>query len=252
MSAFKRKINSGKRKEVNYEIAKQNLIAVILVLGFIPAVIAVGMLAWNDRYYYIVSMLIIIAALIPFVLLFEHRSPKTRELVLISVMTAFAVVGRAAFYMIPQFKPSVAIIIITGISLGSESGFAVGALTAFISNMFFGQGPWTPWQMFAMGVIGFISGYVFKHEIETKKQLAKLTIYGAFMTFFIYGGIMDTSSLFTMSSDISFKALLALFASGFIFNLLHALSTVFFLLVLARPVLKKLRRIKLKYGLMRQ
>ena len=63
---------------------------------------------------------------------------------------------------------------------------------------------------------------------------------------------MDTSSLFTMSSDISFKGLLAMFAAGFVFNLLHALSTVFFLLVLAKPVLKKLRRIKLKYGLMRK
>lgn len=252
MNTFKRKDNDAKRMKMNKGISKQSIITILLILVFIPTVIAIGMLAWNDRYYYIVSMLIILAALVPFAMLFEHRRPKTRELVLISVMTAFAVMGRAAFYMIPQFKPSVAIIIITGISLGSEAGFAVGALTAFISNMFFGQGPWTPWQMFAMGIIGFISGFVFKREVETKKQRAELIIYGALVTFFVYGGIMDISSLFTMSSDISFKGILAIFASGFVFNLLHALSTVFFLLVLANPVLKKLRRIKLKYGLMRQ
>ncbi len=252
MSIFKRKNDYIKRMKMSKGISKQSIITMCLILVFIPTVIAIGMLAWNDRYYYIVSMLIILAALVPFVMLFEHRRPKTRELVLISVMTAFAVAGRAAFYMIPQFKPSVAIIIITGISLGSEAGFATGALTAFISNMFFGQGPWTPWQMFAMGVIGFISGFVFKREVETKKQLVELITYGAFVTFFIYGGIMDTSSLFTMSSDISFKGLLAVFATGFVFNLIHALSTVFFLLVLAKPILKKLRRIKLKYGLMRK
>lgn len=250
MSIFKRKNDDVKRMKMSKGISKQSIITILLVLVFIPTVITIGMLAWNDRYYYIISMIIIFAALVPFFLLFEHRKPKTRELVLISVMTAFAVAGRAAFYMIPQFKPSVAIIIITSISLGSESGFAAGALTAFISNMFFGQGPWTPWQMFAMGLIGFISGFVFKRELETKKQLAGLIIYGAFITFFVYGGIMDTSSLFMMSSDISFKGLLAMFASGFVFNLLHALSTVFFLLVLAKPILKKLRRIKLKYGLM--
>lgn len=252
MSIFKRKNDNVKYTKMREGISKQSVIVISLIFVFIPTVIAIGMLAWNDRYYYIISMLIIFAALVPFVLLFEHRKPKTRELVLISVMTAFAVAGRAAFYMIPQFKPAVAIIIITGVSLGSESGFATGALTAFISNMFFGQGPWTPWQMFAMGLIGFISGFVFKREIDTKKQLAGLIIYGAFITFFVYGGIMDTSSLFMMSSDISFKALLAIFASGFVFNLIHALSTVFFLLVLAKPVIKKLRRIKLKYGLMHQ
>lgn len=252
MNILKRENDDAKRMKMGKGMSKQSIITIMLILVFIPTVIAIGMLAWNDRYYYIVSMLIILAALVPFAMLFEHRRPKTRELVLISVMTAFAVAGRAAFYMIPQFKPSVAVIIITGISLGSEAGFATGALTAFISNMFFGQGPWTPWQMFAMGIIGFISGFMFKREVETKKQRIELIAYGALVTFFIYGGIMDTSSLFMMSSDISLKGLLAIFASGFVFNLLHALSTAFFLLVLANPVLKKLRRIKLKYGLMRR
>ncbi len=252
MIVFGDKFNNGDKKQKQaLGMKKRNIAAMLLILVFIPAMIAVGMLAWDDRHYYIVSIAIIIAALVPFAMIFESRKPKTRELVLISVMTAIAVAGRAAFYMLPQFKPIVAIVIITGISLGSEAGFATGALTAFISNMFFGQGPWTPWQMFALGIIGFLSGVLFRKGIENKKQLCILVIYGALVTFFIYGFIMDTSSLFMMSSEISAKGLIAMFASGFVFNLIHASSTVVFLLVLARPVLKKLKRIKVKYGLMR-
>ena len=70
--------------------------------------------------------------------------------------------------MLPQFKPCVAIIIITGIMLGKQAGFLCGALTAFVSDFFFGQGPWTPWQMFAFGIIGFISAIVF----QKRKYLA--------------------------------------------------------------------------------
>ena len=95
---------------------------------------------------------------------FEKRKPKTREVVVLAVMTSIATLGRVIFFMLPQFKPCVAIIIITGIMLGKQSGFLCGALTAFVSDFFFGQGPWTPWQMFAFGIIGFISAIFFKKE----------------------------------------------------------------------------------------
>lgn len=140
----------------------------MLLLVFVPAVIAVGMLEFNDRYYYITASLIIICSFIPFLMIFEKRRPRARELVVIAVMTALGVAGRAAFYMLPQFKPIAATVIITGVSLGCEAGFITGALTAFVSNMFFGQGPWTPWQMFALGLLGFISGLVFRKDIRTK------------------------------------------------------------------------------------
>jgi hypothetical protein len=82
-------------------------------------------------------------------------------MVIIAVLCGIAVAGRAAFFMLPQFKPVVAIVIIAGASLGAESGFIVGALSGFVSNFIFGQGPWTPWQMFAFGMIGFIAGLLF-------------------------------------------------------------------------------------------
>lgn len=69
----------------------------------------------------------------------------------ISVLAAIGVAGRAAFFIVPSFKPVAAIVILTGISFGGEAGFLVGCLIMTLSNMFMGQGPWTPWQMFAFG-----------------------------------------------------------------------------------------------------
>src|SRR5690606_9923266 len=116
--------------------------------------IAAGIYLLNDRKYYVISLLIITYSMLPFAMVFEKRKPQARELIVIAVLCAIAVAGRAAFFMVPQFKPVVAIVIIAGITLGAESGFLVGVMTGFVSNFFFGQGPWTPWQMFCFGVIG--------------------------------------------------------------------------------------------------
>ena len=187
------KPNTAKRYKTEKAELRRRIVSIVLLLVFVPAVIAVGMLEFNDRYYYITASLIIICSFIPFLMLFEKRRPRARELVVIAVMTALGVAGRAAFYMLPQFKPIAATVIITGVSLGCEAGFITGALTAFVSNMFFGQGPWTPWQMFALGLLGFISGLVFRKDIRTKTQRALLCLYGALSPFFIYGGIMDSA-----------------------------------------------------------
>ena len=117
---------------------------------------------FKGREYYLAAILIIAISIFLFMWSFEKRKPKTREVVVLAVMTGIATLGRVMFFMLPQFKPCVAIIIITGIMLGKQSGFLCGALTAFVSDFFFGQGPWTPWQMFAFGIIGFISAIVFQ------------------------------------------------------------------------------------------
>ena len=107
--------------------------------------------------------------MIPFFLLFERRKPRARELIVVAVLIAIAVAGRAAFFMVPQFKPVIAIVIIAAVCFGGETGFLVGAMTGFISNFFFGQGPWTPWQMFCFGIIGFLAGILFhKRQLKTE------------------------------------------------------------------------------------
>ena len=200
------------------------------------------------RHYYIVSILIIVAAIGIFVWSFEKRKPKTREIVTLAVMTALAVVGRLAFFMTPQVKPCAAIIIITGVMLGRQSGFLCGALTAFVSGFFFGQGPWTPWQMFAFGMIGFLAGILYQKGI-LKARKADLCIFGFLSVFLIYGGIMNPASALMAYGTITWQSLLAFYISGAPVDLVHALSTVIFLWFLSRPLLEKLERIKKKYGL---
>jgi len=75
------------------------------------------------------------------------------------------VLGRAAFFMVPQFKPILALVILAGLTLGSPAGFMTGAMTAFVSNFFFGQGPWTPWQMAALGLVGFLAGLLAEKKV---------------------------------------------------------------------------------------
>ncbi|WP_313756988.1 ECF transporter S component [Tissierella sp.] len=238
---------SGKSLEKKH-LNRRTIVSAIMILIVIPATIFLGIYFLNDRRYYFISLLIIIYTMVPFIMIFEKREPQARELVIIAVLTAIAVAGRGAFYMIPQFKPVVAIVIITGVSLGAESGFLVGALTGFVSNFFFGQGPWTPWQMFCFGIIGFLAGILFQKGIIKKTRLS-LCIYGGLSTFFIYGGIIDLGSLLIFTSNFSWKALLATYISGFWFNIVHAIATVFFLFFISQPMIEKLDRVKIKYGL---
>lgn len=228
--------------------SRRTKFSAFIILILIPATIAFGMFALDDRSYYFISLLIIIYTMIPFFMAFEGRKPKARELIIIAVLSAIAVVGRMAFFAVPQFKPVVAIVIITGVCFGGESGFLTGAIAGFISNFFFGQGPWTPWQMFSFGIIGFLSGILFAKG-RLKKNRISLCIFGGLATFIIYGFIMNVSSLFMFSSNISFKALGAMIISGVPFDLVHAAATVIFLFLISEPMIEKLNRIKIKYGL---
>lgn len=236
------------KKEKSTRLSKRTIMATILILIVIPATIAFGVFFLNDRKYYFISILIVIYTMIPFFMVFENRKPQARELIIIAVLSAIAVAGRGAFFMLHQFKPVVAIVIIAGVCFGAESGFLVGAVSGFVSNFFFGQGPWTPWQMFCFGIIGFLAGILFKKG-KLKKNRLQLCIFGGLATLFIYGGLINIAALLMFSTNISFEALLATYISGIPFDLVHAASTMFFLFVISQPMIEKLDRIKIKYGL---
>ena len=210
--------------------------------------IYVGLFVCEQRQYVAVSLLMIVYAMIPFMVGFERRKPKAREIVIIAVLIAVAVVGRAAFFMLPNFKPIVAIVIISGVALGRESGFLIGAMAAFVSNFLFGQGPWTPWQMMAMAVIGYLAGLIF-HRYGDKIKLIPMVIFGALATFFLYGAIVDLWTILFMSESITWKTVIAVYAGATYFNLIHAAATIVFLLLLAKPMIEKLERVKVKYGM---
>ncbi len=230
------------------KLTRRTLVAAFLILLLIPLTIYAGVFFFGDRKYYFISLLIILETMIPFCMVFEARKPKARELIIISVLCALAVAGRAAFAMLPQFKPVVAIVILAGVCFGGETGFLVGAVTGFVSNFFFGQGPLTPWQMFGFGIIGFLAGICFRKGL-LRKTRASLCIFGFLAAFVIYGGIMNPASIIVIQSKITWEMIAASYLTGFSFDLVHALSTAFFLWFISEPMIDKLERIKIKYGL---
>ena len=224
-------------------------LSLLFVVVLIPATIFAGVYVFDDRKYYFISLLVILEIFIPFLFGFEHRKPKGREIVLLAVLTAISVSGRMAFYMLPHFKPTLAIIMITGFAFGAESGFLVGALSAFVSNMFFGQGPWTPWQMLAMGACGFLSGVLFYGKRYSKNKPVT-ALYGFLSIMLVYGVIVNASSAIVWEQSVTPAIIWSYIIMGFKFDLLHAISTAFFMWFLAEPMLTKLLRIKIKYNLM--
>ena len=129
-----------------------------------------------------------------------------------------------------------------------KTGFLVGAMTMLASNVLFSQGPWTPFQMFAMGIIGFLAGVLFRRG-WLRRSRAALCVFGAISAVLIYGGIMNPVSALLYARTLEWKVIAAYYVTGFPMDCVHAAATVFFLLVLAEPMLEKLDRIKIKYGL---
>lgn len=231
------------------KVSRRTWFAFAVMLIVVPILLFFSVKIWGGRKYLLCSLIVVMAAMLPFFMMFEGRKPKAREIMVISVLAAIGVAGRAAFFMVPSFKPVAAIVILTGISFGGEAGFLVGSLTMLISNMFMGQGPWTPWQMFAYGVGGFLAGLLARLGILKRGRLG-LALFGFFSVALVVGPLLDTSTLFTMSAAITPAAALAVYASGIPVNLIHALATALTLALFARPMLDKLDRLRTKYGML--
>ena len=245
--------------------SKKVWISAIFAVILVPAVMLLSD-RMGDRNYYIAGVLIIILAMIPFFAGFESCRPEARELVTIAVMCAIAVASRIVFIMLPGFKPVVAIIMITGMAFGPSAGFLTGAMGAFVSNFVFGQGPWTPWQMFAFGIAGFIFGLLsgkgpvkaeaglpsgFSGGRSLKKILQRLpvSLFGFLVIVVIVGPILDTCTLFTMTA-VSGASAATVYLAGLPVNLIHGAAVFVTLFFLTVPIMDKLDRIKIKYGMM--
>ena len=232
----------------NRKRSKRTLLATAMILLLIPLTLFFGSYYFGDRKYYFISLLVLLEGMAPFFLLFEGRKPQARELVMLASLCAIGVVGRAAFFMLPQCKPVMALTILAGVSLGGESGFLVGSMTMLVSNILFSQGPWTPWQMFAMGLIGFLAGALAQKGLLRAKR-GSLCVFGAVAAVVIYGGIMNPASALLWSQSINGKILLTYYLAGFPMDCVQAAATALFLWFAAEPVLEKLERAKKKYGL---
>ena len=232
----------------------------------------------------LLALLFLAVSAIPFFLVFDRKKPQARELVPLAVMAAIGVVGRTVFAIIPlpNFKPVSAIVIITAVSFGPEAGFMTGALTGFVSNFIFGQGPWTPWQMFCWGMIGFVAGRLqksgFFEREKPRRHFAspmwdricpantsrgdmlhyargisdrasfRLCMFGL-LSGFGYGWVMNLYYIIGYINPITWQSVAAAYVSSFFFDLSHGVCTFLVLWALGTPWIKKLNRVKVKFGL---
>lgn len=221
-----------------------------LLFPLLVTVCLAGIVLWqifsDGTNYYLVSVLLIIATLVPFFASYENSNPSAREISLIASLIAVAVVSRAVFYLVPQVKPIGAVVAVSGVCLGAKKGYIVGSLSAFISNFIFGQGIWTPFQMVALGLVGFLSGVIFKYIRANKINLA---LSGFVLTFAVYGIVVDLCSVLMMSDDFSVSSVLAVYGAGVVFNLVFGVSTAVFMLLFGEAFVKKVNRLIKKYGI---
>lgn len=221
------------------------LLAEAFAVGAVPA--ALIACAWcGVEQTALASMVVVACALLLFFAGYEASRPRLRDIMPVAVLAALAAAGRILFAPFPSFKPVSAIAIIAGAVFGRRSGFLVGALAALASNFFFGQGPWTPWQMYAWGMIGYGAGLLAQAGLE--KSLPVMCCYG-FASGFGYGLVLNTWSIVGFFHPQSIVQALAVYAAALPLDTVHAAATVAFLLALYAPWRRKLTRIGRKYAL---
>ncbi len=224
----------------------------VLPLLLVPVVLLACALARIEQAA-VLTLVVVLAALGVFFAGFESSRPSLRTIMPTVVLAALAAAGRILFAAIPDVKPVSAIAIMAGVVFGRRSGFMVGALAALVSNFFFGQGPWTPWQMYAWGMVGYLAGVLadrgaFEWRVGRRGVAPVMYAYG-FASGLLYGFLLNTWYVVGFVQPITVPTALAAYALGFPLDLIHATATVAFLVLLYEPWRVKLGRIKAKYEL---
>lgn len=197
--------------------------------------------------FYVTSIAVLVLSMLPFFVGFELKKIKSGEITLVATLIALAVASRAAFYLIPQFKPIGAVVIVSAVCLGAQRGYIVGAFSAFVSNFIFGQGFWTPFQMVALGLVGLIAGLIFK---RVKPNRVSLSVVGFVLCFVLYGFIVDMSTVISVyGNNFDFKGALSVYLAGAPFSAVFGAATAVFLFLFGEAFIKKTERIILKYDL---
>ncbi len=218
---------------------------VVMLALVVPAVVIAGAVLFSHRSYAWVSLCAALLICVPFFWRFERRRVPAAELVLVAVLVALAVAGRCLFAALPSVKPVAAIVIIAGMALGAEDGFMVGAMTALLSNFYFGQGMWTPFQMLAWGIVGLLAGLLAK---PLRRSPVLLGVYGAFAGV-LFSALMDVWTVLFHGQGFELARYAAAMLSSAQVTVTYAVSNVVFVLSLSYPLGRVLQRAKRKYGL---
>lgn len=217
----------------------------VAILVAVPAVMGACTLFGIEQGAF-ASLAVLFVALVALARGLDRSRPLLRQLMPTVVLGAVAAVGRILFAPIPDVKPVSAICIVAGATLGPSCGFGVGALAALVSNMFFGQGPWTPWQMYGWGLIGYLSGLLGRRGLLERRWVRYAW---AFMSALLYGLVLNGWYVLGFVKPLTWPSAIAGFAAGLPLDVVHGLATVLFLAAIWGPWRRALERIVAKYGL---
>jgi len=191
------------------------------------------------------SAAILVVVLVAGFAWYERSRPSSRMLALVATLAALAALGRVAFAPLPNVKPTTDIVLLSGFALGGAPGFAVGAVAALASNLFYGQGPWTPWQMGAWGLVGLVGAAL---GAASGRRLGRVPLAVACAAAgLLYGAILDYSTWVTFSGARSLDGYLAFSASSLSFNIAHAVGNVVFCLAFGPAFVRALLRFRERF-----
>ena len=193
------------------------------------------------------TMLVALLALLLVFAGYEASRPALRQVMPTVVLASLAAAGRVLFAPLPDVKPVSAIAIVAGSLLGRRNGFMVGALAALVSNAFFGQGAWTPWQMYAWGLVGYLAG-VLTDAGALRRHRWALLAYG-FASALLYGAILNGWYVLGFVRPLTAAGVLAGYAAAVPWDVVHGLATVGFLALIWLPWGRSIRRVVAKYDL---
>ena len=224
---------------MNGKLTTAAMISIIIFLTVADIIL------FSGKYYDVASLIAAFLSCIPFYITFEKSKATSKEIMLVALMTAFSVCGRIMFSFIPFFKPITAFTIISGMYLSAPAGFICGSFSALISNIYFGQGPWTLFQMISWGLIGFISGVIGEKLLE--KRII-LVIYAS-ISGVLFSLIMDLWTVLNIDKEFNFSRYIIQLISSFPIMIIYSLSNIVFLILLQKPIGKKIKRAKKRYGI---
>ena len=174
----------------------------------------------------------------------ERTRPSSREVALVAALAALAALGRVAFAPIPNVKPTTDIVLLTGYVLGAGPGFATGAVAAIASNVVFGQGPWTPWEMAGWGLVGLMGAGL---GAATGRRVGRfgLALYCA-LAGFVYGGLLDVSVWVGYTGEHTASQYLLVSGSSLPFNVAHATGNFVFCFAFGPAFVRALERFRMR------
>lgn len=220
---------------------KKIMILELVLLIFTPAFLFVQAFI-NNKQATLPTLIVVVITIFVFIMGYEKRNTSIVDTTCVVVMSVLAALLRL-ISPIPHAIFTTSVIIISAISFGESSGFVTGALAGLISNLFQGFGPWTPWQIYAWGIIGYIAGLLSRFKFFQSNIV--VSIYG-FISGFTFGFILNIYFVLSLSYD-SVNKILMYFGASLALDFTHALSTMLFLILTLKPWTSVINRIRQKF-----